>query len=348
MAEGSLHAAITYPVEAAPAPGTTVEVAPGVRWVRMPLPFPPDHINLWLLADGDAWTIVDTGLFREEAQGFWDAIFASDLGGRPVTRVIVTHFHPDHIGLADWLCRRWNAPLWMTAAEWYMARAIHGSSAQSDIDSRVAFYRANGATDALLVEAQKPNSFYRRGVPEVPPVFHRIRGGEAIRVGGRDWTPIIGRGHAPEHACLHAPEIATLICGDILLPRISPNVSVWPPEPMANPLRDYLESLDNFRDVPPDTLVLPAHGLPYRAIHARIAELKEHHAVRLERLATAMADKPLSGVDCFPHLFRREIGPNNIGLATGEALAHLHYLEAVGRAQRERDAAGVWRFAPAR
>ena len=345
MAEGSLQAAITYPVETAPAPGTSVEVAPGVRWVRMPLPFPPDHINLWLIADGNAWTIVDAGLFREEAQGFWESIFASDLQGKPVTRVLVTHFHPDHIGLADWLCRRWNAPLWMTAAEWYMARAIHGSSAQADVDARVAFYRANGATDELLGEAQKPNSFYRRGVPEVPPVFHRMRGGEAVSIGGRDWVPIIGRGHAPEHACLHAKEIATLICGDILLPRISPNVSVWPPEPRANPLRDYLDSLDNFRDVAPDTLVLPAHGLPYRGLHARVAELKEHHAVRLDRLAQAIKEKPLSAVDFFPMLFRRQIGPNNIGLATGEALAHLHYLEAVGRAHRQRDRHGVWRFA---
>jgi glyoxylase-like metal-dependent hydrolase (beta-lactamase superfamily II) len=345
MAEGSLQAAITYPIETPPAPGTSLEVAPGVRWVRMPLPFPPDHINLWLLEDGEAWTIVDAGLFREEAQGYWESIFASDLGGRPVTKILVTHFHPDHIGLADWLCRRWQAPLWMTAAEWYMARAIHGSSGQADIDSRLAFYRANGATDELLVEAQKPNSFYRRGVPEVPPVFHRLRGGEAIRIGGREWLPIIGRGHAPEHACLHAEEIATLICGDILLPRISPNVSVWPPEPLANPLRDYLESLDNFRDVPAHTLVLPAHGLPYRGLHTRVAELKEHHAVRLDRLAQAIKEKPLSAVDCFPLLFRRPIGPHNIGLATGEALAHLHYLEAIGRARRERDAHGVWRFA---
>ena len=345
MAEGSVQSALTYPIETTPAPGTSVEVAPGVRWLRMPLPFPPDHINLWLLADGDAWTIVDTGLFREEVQGFWEQIFASDLGGKKVTRVLVTHFHPDHIGLADWLCRRWNAPLWMTAAEWYMARAIHGAGAQADVDVRLAFYRANGATDELLVEAQKPNSFYRRGVPEVPPVFHRLRGGEAIHIGGRDWVPIIGRGHAPEHACLHAKEIATLICGDILLPRISPNVSVWPPEPLANPLRDYLDSLDNFRDLPADTLVLPAHGLPYRGLHTRVAELKEHHAVRLDRLTQAMKEKPLSAVDCFPLLFRRPIGPNNIGLATGEALAHLHYLEAAGRAHRERDAHGVWRFA---
>jgi glyoxylase-like metal-dependent hydrolase (beta-lactamase superfamily II) len=345
MAEGSVQSAITYPIETPPEPGTSREVAPGVRWVRMPLPFPPDHINLWLLADGDAWTIVDTGLFREEAQRYWEAIFAADLGGKKVTRILVTHFHPDHIGLADWLCRRWDAPLWMTAAEWYMARAIHGSGAQADIDTRLAFYRANGATDELLVEAQKPNSFYRRGVPEVPPVFHRLRGGEGIEIGGRDWVPIIGRGHAPEHACLHAKEIATLICGDILLPRISPNVSVWPPEPLANPLRDYLESLDNFRDLPADTLVLPAHGLPYRGLHTRVAELKEHHAVRLERLAQAMKEKPLSAVDCFPLLFRRPIGPNNIGLATGEALAHLHYLEATGRARRERDAQGIWRFA---
>jgi len=343
MAEGINRSPLTYPFEAAPAPGTSREIAPGLRWISMPLPFPPDHINLWLIADDGGWTIVDAGLSRDDTKAHWEAIFANDLDGRPVTRVIVTHFHPDHIGLADWLCRRWNAPLWMTAGEWYTARAVHGQGSEADIEARLTFYRRNGANDALLSEAMKPNTFYRRGVPEVPPAFVRIRQNVPIRIGGRDWVPIIGRGHAPEHACLYCADLGVLIGGDILLPRISPNVSVWPAEPFANPLLDYLESLGNFRDLPDETLVLPAHGLPYRGLHARIAELRAHHAQRLDRLAAAVAERPRTAVECFPLLFRREIGPNNIGLATGEALSHLHLLESQQRVRRI-DEGGLWKF----
>lgn len=343
MAEGTAPT-LVYPFAEGPAPGAAAEVAPGVLWVRMPLPFALDHINLWLLADGPAWTIVDAGIGRDEVKAAWDTVFARHLDGKPVGRVAITHFHPDHIGLADWLCRRWNAPLWMTGSEWYAARALHGSSSQADIDVRFAFYRDNGAAPELLTEAQKPNSFYRRSVPEVPAAFRRIREGVPVEIGGRAWVSIIGRGHAPEHACLYCAELGVLIGGDILLPKISPNVSVWPPEPFANPLRDYLDSLTNFAHLPGDTLVLPAHGLPYRGLHERIAELRAHHAKRLERLADALTEGTLSAVDCFPLLYRRQIDANNIGLATGEALAHLHYLEAEGRARRMRGADGVWRF----
>jgi glyoxylase-like metal-dependent hydrolase (beta-lactamase superfamily II) len=336
---------LTYPFDTPPAPGTTHEVAPGVHWLRMELPFPPDHINLWLLADGPNWTIVDAGYTRDEAKANWERIFATTLAGRPVTRVIVTHFHPDHIGLAAWLCERWGAELWMTAAEWYMARSVHANGSPADIATRVAFYRGNGVADDAMGPFTQPNNLYRRGVPEVPPAFRRITGGVPIEIGGHAWLPVIGRGHAPEHACLWCPDTGVLIGGDILLPRISPNVSVWPNEPFANPLRDYLDCLGNFSPVSADTLILPAHGLPYRGVHARIADLRAHHASRLDALVAAMTP-PRAATECFGLLFKREIGPHNMGLAIGEALAHLHYLEWEGRVERRRDAAGVWRFAP--
>lgn len=334
---------LIYPVETPPAPGTTLEIAPGVHWVRMPLPFPPDHINLWLLQDGDEWAIVDCGLARDEAKAHWEAIFALVLGGRKVTRLLVTHFHPDHLGLGAWLTERWQMPLWMTAAEFAMARVVHGQGNEADIAARFAFYRGNGAGEDLLTQVGQTN-FYRRGVPEVPAAFRRMQGGQDIAIGGQRWSVVIGRGHAPEHACLWAKKLNVLIGGDILLPRISPNVSVWPLEPFANPLADYLGSLDNFADVPADTLILPAHGLPYRNVPARIAYLKAHHEERLDKLAEVARERPLCAIDTFPFLFRREIGANNVGLATGEALAHLHLLEAQGRVRREKDAAGVWRF----
>jgi glyoxylase-like metal-dependent hydrolase (beta-lactamase superfamily II) len=334
---------LTYPFETPPAAGTTLEMVPGVHWLRMPLPFPPDHINLWLLADGAGWTIVDTGLSRAESKTHWESIFAKVLGGKPVTRVIVTHFHPDHLGLASWLCERWQAELWMTAAEWYMARSVHANGSAADVATRIAFYRGNGVSETGIGPFAEPNNMYRRGVPEIPPAFRRIFGGVPIDIGGHAWLPVIGRGHAPEHACLWCPELGTLIGGDILLPRISPNVSVWPNEPFANPLRDYLDSLGSFSHIPADTLVVPAHGLPYRGIHARIADLRAHHAKHLDTLVEALAE-PKAATDCFSLLFRREIGPHNMGLAVGEALAHLHYLEWEGRARRQRDAQGVWRF----
>lgn len=346
MANDDAEPKLVFPFAAPPAPAAVTAVAPGVLWLRMPLPFPPDHINLWLLADGDGWTIVDAGLARDEVKALWEQLFAAALGGKKVTRVLVTHFHPDHIGLASWLTERWQAPLWMTAAEWYMARAVHGAGSEADGTTRRAFYRANGADEALLGPPMPPNSFYIRGVPALPSAFRRVRGGIDIAIGGRAWTPVIGRGHAPEHACLWCRGLGVLIGGDILLPRITPNISVWPNEPQADPLRDYLDSLGNFAGVPGDTLVLPAHGLPYRGIHTRIAALHAHHDERLAAIVAAVTERPLTAVECFPLLFRATIGPHNVALALGEALAHLHYLESQGRARRVEDN-GVWRFAAA-
>ena len=342
----SARAALDYPFPDPPPVGTTRALAPGVRWIRMPVPFPPEHINLWLLDDGVGWAIVDAGLGLDETRHAWEAIFAAELGGRRVTRIIVTHFHPDHFGNAQWLASRWDVEVWMTAGEWITARGVHAPNVPADVESKLDFYRRNGVTPAELDSYRGPtNEFYRRTVPEIPPRFRRIHGGTALRVGAQEWLPIIGRGHAPEHACLWSRELHALICGDILLPRISPNVSVWPTEPLADPLADYLASLGGFAAVPAHTLVLPSHGLPYRGIHARIAELQRHHAERLDALTAALAERPRTAVECFPLLFRRPIGRHNMGLALGEALAHLHRLEAEGRARREPGEDGVFRFA---
>lgn len=209
---------LSYPHVTPPEPGTTIELAPGIHWLRMPLPFPPDHINLWLLADGPrdrptGWTIVDAGLARDDAKGYWEQIFARVLDGLPVARLIVTHFHPDHMGLAQWLCQRWQAELWMTAGEWYMARSVHANGSPADVAARIAFYRGNGVSPESIGPFAEPNNMYRRGVPEIPPVFRRIAAGVPVEIGGRAWFPIIGRGHAPEHACLWCAELGVLIGG---------------------------------------------------------------------------------------------------------------------------------------
>jgi len=338
--------ALEYADLAAPAPGTAFAIGPGLEWVRMPLPFPPDHINLWLVDEGEAgFAIVDTGLAREDSKAHWLAA----LGGRKVSRVVCTHFHPDHMGLAAWLCERFGVELWTTLGEYYTARAIHAQGAPADVANKVAFYRANGIGPDGIGQFANPENIYRRGVPDLPAHYRRIHARAPLRLGSDDWQPIIGRGHCPEHACLWSPSRGTLIGGDILLPRITPNIGVWPAEPMADPLADYLACLDGFAHLPAEALVLPAHGQPYRGVHARIAEIRAHHEERLDKLHAALAAAPqgLAGAECFAILFRREIGPHNMGLAMGEALAHLHLLESRGRARRIRDAQDVWRFVAA-
>jgi glyoxylase-like metal-dependent hydrolase (beta-lactamase superfamily II) len=338
-------ASLAYPHAEGPAEGMTAEVAPGLHWVRMRVPFPPEHINLWLLEDGAGWTIVDCGLGLEATRAAWDQIFATRLGGRPVTRIVVTHFHPDHVGSATWLAARWGAEVWMTEGEWMTARGVHAPASDADIAAKLDFYRRNGVpADGLEAYRTPPNAFYRKMVPEIPARFVRLRGGQDLAIGARNWRIVIGRGHAPEHACLWCAELGVLIAGDILLPRISPNVSVWATEPFGDPLADFLGSLDGFAPVADETLVLPAHGLPYLGIHARIAALRGHHESHLATIAAALRAEPRHAVGCFPLLFRREIGAANMGLALGEAVAHLHRLEAQGRARRETGADGIHRF----
>jgi glyoxylase-like metal-dependent hydrolase (beta-lactamase superfamily II) len=336
---------LDYPWNNGPAEGATREVARGLRWLRMTIPFPPEHINLWLIEDGHGWAIVDCGLALDTTRAAWERIFTGELGGRGITRVFVTHFHPDHIGLAHWLALRWNVEVWMSEMEWMTARGVHAESTSEDIAQRLDLYRRNGVSAELVAGANTPtNSFYRAHVPDVPRRYRRLRGGEAVTIGDRSWTPIVGRGHAPEHACLSNPADAVLICGDILLPRISPNVSVWPTEPLGDPLRDFLGSLDGFATLDESTLVLPAHGLPYRGVHERVAELRRHHQERLDAITDFTRAAPRHAVECFPLLFKRTIGANNIGLALGEALAHLHRLEAAGRVQRELGNDEIFRF----
>ncbi len=308
----------------------------------MPLPFALDHINLWVLEDGPGWTIVDAGYAMPETQAAWEQIFARHLGDRPVTRIIVTHFHPDHIGLAGWLTERWQAPLWITEKEWLYARVM--SRGSDDFASlRRDFARRAGldaASSELFGEREKS---YRRGVPTVPPAFRRIADGMTFKIGGREWRVIVGEGHAPELAMLYCAESGVLISGDQVLPRISPNVSVQPHEPAGDPLAQYLASLVKLRAAAPsEALVLPSHNLPFFGLHSRIDELAAHHKARCADLVAAL-DRPRTAVDLLPVLFRRPLDQHQTAFALGEALAHLHYLER-GELDRVPGADGVDRF----
>jgi glyoxylase-like metal-dependent hydrolase (beta-lactamase superfamily II) len=334
-----------------PEPGSTRDVAPGVRWIRMPLPFALDHINLWLLRDEidgrRGWTVVDTGISRDEVKTLWERIFAQGLDGLPVLRVLVTHMHPDHVGLADWVCRRWDAPLWMTMTDYALAclwSSSRGPGSGAGGDAAVAHFARHGLADPEAQEKIRARAgYYPNLVPAVPERFTRIMDGDRVRIGGHEWRVIVGYGHAPEHASLYCQELNVLISGDMVLPRISTNVSVFDHEPDGNPLPLYLRSLDAYGDLPADTLVLPSHGRPFRGLHERIAQQHSHHADRLEEVMEACR-QPCSTSDIVPVLFKRKLDLHQLTFAMGEALAHLHALYFEGRLSRRTDDDGVVRF----
>jgi glyoxylase-like metal-dependent hydrolase (beta-lactamase superfamily II) len=337
--------ALLFPFAERPADGATLEVAPGVHWVRMPIPIPGlDYINLWLLRDGDGWTIVDTGLRGGKIEALWTGIFERMLAGRPVKRIICTHFHPDHLGQAGWLTRRFGAPLWMTLTEWTFGRMLALDARPEPPEDAVAFYRRAGFDETAIArfKARGFNNF-AKGVTEIPSAFRRISDGDSIGIDGVEWRVMVGRGHSPEHACLYAPALKVLISGDQVLPRITPHIGVYPGEPEANPLKQYLSSLDRFRGLPADTLVLPAHQDPFVGLETRLDELQAHHEARLTALAEGLGE-PLTVLQALPLIFKREHGGDTAFLAVGEALAHLHYLLGEGAVERTLGPDGVYRY----
>jgi len=354
----SLEAQLHYPLaDTLPEPGTTLEVATGVRWIRMALPFALDHINLWLLRDEldgrQGWTVIDCCIARDEAKAQWEQVFASSLEGLPILRVLVTHMHPDHIGLAHWLCERWSTPeqpcrLWISATDYNAARMASQSTTGFGGASAAEFFRSHGLSDPDALEKIRARSSYYPGmVPAVPGTFRRLQDGDVVRIGGRLWECISGYGHAPEHIALYCPELRVLVSGDMVLPRISTNVSVYDIEPESDPLRQFLESIDKFRRLPADTLVLPSHGKPFTGLHRRIEQLHEHHRDRLAEVLEACTGAGGTAADMLPVLFKRKLDLHQTTFAMGESVAHLHTLWFQGKLRRTRDAQGVWRFAPA-
>ncbi len=334
---------LVHPWPDPPEGGTTTVVAPGIRWIRMPLPFALNHINLWLLDDERGITVVDTGVGLPPTRALWETLFAGELRDQPIVRVLVTHFHPDHIGNADWLARRFGVEMWSPQAEWLMAQLAWQGMGGNDSEKRLGHYRRNGVPDAQVEAFRERGNHYQQLVPSVAHQFRAVREGDVLTIGGRRWHAFTVLGHAPEHACLFCPEDNVLISGDQVLPKITTNVSVWPDQPRGNPLKLYLDSLARFRPLPGETLVLPSHGLPFRGLHARLDYLRRHHDERLAATVDALAE-PRTASDLVPVLFRRRLDTHQLGFAIGETLAHLHYLEAEGRAARVHGEDGVHRF----
>lgn len=333
-----------YPFRALPEPGELIEVAPGVRWQRMPLPLALNHINLWAIEDEEGWTLVDTGMHTPQTAATWETVLAGPLHGSAVPRVVCTHMHPDHVGMAGWLTRRFDCPLWMTRLEYVTCKMLVADTGRQVPAAAVRFYKAAGWSADDLERYRVRFGDFGRMVYELPDSYHRVSDGDELVIGGQRWRAVIGRGHSPEHLCLYCPQLHVLISGDQVLPRITSNVSVFPTEPDADPLRDWLESLADLRaSVPDDVCVLPAHNEPFYGLHARINQLIAGHERALQRLHAAL-DEPKTAVEVFPLLFNRPVSAGSLWMATGESLAHLNCLLQRGLVQVMMDKDGVNRY----
>ncbi|WP_374763644.1 MBL fold metallo-hydrolase [Yunchengibacter salinarum] len=335
---------LSYPLGTAPAPACAIPVAKGIYWARIPLPWALDHINVYLFDDGDGWTIVDTGAQGNRGRDAWAALEQAVLGDKPVTRVIATHMHPDHVGLAGWLVDRHGSAdlaatphFHMPQAEYLLAHLLWFGASHALPENEIAFLLRAGVDPQMesMIRAHGYGN-YKKGVSALPSSYHRLADGQVLTLAGRRWQVVIGRGHSPEHACLACLDEPLFLSGDQVLPGITSNVSVYAREPDANPLAHWLLSLERLQDIPGDPLVLPSHGRVFRGLHRRLYDLSQGHLEKLADLWRHLQAGPCSVVACFPALYRREIKGLDFFLALGEAVAHLNLLMAVGLVARDR------------
>ncbi len=338
-----MSAPLRFPHARAPDEGEACELAPGVLWMRLPLPMALDHVNVYALADDDGWTIIDTGMDSRRARAIWARLLAGPLAGRPVARVLVTHHHPDHIGLAGWFQTEHGAQLITTRTAWLFARMLQLDEQARPVSETLDYWRAAGMDPAILARRanERPFNFCDIVAP-LPIGFRRIAEGDVLRMAGRDWDVRIGNGHAPEHATLWSRDDDLVIGGDQLLATISPNLGVYATEPEADPVGEWLESSTRLaRHARDSQLVLPGHKLPFTGLPTRMRQLIDNHHHALDRLLDFL-DRPRVAAECFPPLFKRPIDEDLYGLALVEAVAHLNHLLAQGRVSRQRRDDGAW------
>ena len=334
----ALETQLHYPMgDFLPVGGIKSEVAPGIFWVRMPLPFALNHINLWLVRELDSWTVIDCGIASSEIKALWESIFEHHLEGLPISRILCTHMHPDHIGLSAWIQGKYpKAMLWMTLGEYALGRVLSAIMPGTNGSAAADHFERHGWADEITLAAirTRNDKYFASLVPAMPLNFHRIRGDQKIAMGGNEWQVIIGTGHSPEHAALYCEKIGVLISGDMVLPRISTNVSVFELEPESNPVEWFVNSLKEFTQCGVDTLVLPSHGKPFTKLHVRVKQLTEHHDDRLKVVLEACQKAPQSAFNIVPIMFEREFDTHQMTFALGEALAHLHALWFRGDVER--------------
>jgi len=327
MPSRSDESCLSFPFAEPPGTGGVIEVAPGVLWARIPLPFRLDHVNIYLIDDSDGWAVLDTGIGDDTTREVWQALLSGPLAGRRITRLIVSHYHPDHIGLAGWLCQKLNIPL-LTSQTSYLG-CINISLRPGALDAKPYrdFYATHGMTPDAVDRVTSQGHHYLKMVTPLPPTFQRLVGGDTLTLGGRDFEVISGDGHAPEQLMLYCPADNFFLAADQVIAKISPNISVWAVEPDGDPLGLYLRSLRCIRkNVPASTLVLPGHQLPFRGLHERCVELADHHAARCRLIDDACRERPRTVAEIVPILFSRALDPHQMSFAFSEAHAHVNYM----------------------
>jgi glyoxylase-like metal-dependent hydrolase (beta-lactamase superfamily II) len=317
--------ALRFPYEEAPATGLPIEVAPGILWVRFPLPFRLDHVNIYLIDDGDGYAVVDTGISDDVTRAAWRALMAGPLAGKRLTRVIVTHFHPDHIGLAGWLWQEFETPLLTSQTSFLMCNMISLTPGAAKAQPYQDFYLRHGmdAETARLVSTQGHQ--YLGMVTPLPPTFRRLLSGDTLVIGSRQFRVYTGDGHAPEQIMLYLEEEKILLAADQVIAKITPNIGVWAVDPEGDPLGHYLRSLRLLEaHVPEDTLVLPGHQLPFYGLNERCRQIVNHHEDRCRMIADACAGGPKSVAELVPVVFHRPLDPHQMSFAFSETHAHVN------------------------
>ncbi|MBY8976318.1 MBL fold metallo-hydrolase [Rhodobacteraceae bacterium NNCM2] len=337
-----LATGITFPWDEPPAPGEVIEVAEGILWARLPLPMKLDHVNIYALDDGDGWTLIDTGMNWKKGVAEMEALLAGPLAAKPVTRVLMTHSHPDHLGQVGLFAGR-GAEVIASRSAWLMGRMMTLDRHERHPPQNIAFRRRAGMSgEALAAYAEETPFNFADCVVPIPIGFTRLQEGDRFHAGGRDWLVRMGEGHAIEHVTLWTDEI--LIAGDQVIPGISPNIGVYPSEPEANPLKAWIDSCERFRALGADPLVLPGHKLPFRGLDFRLSLMIENHTSAFDRIEAALEHGPLTAVGMMPAVFRREIRGSQFGLALVEAVAHANYLHQAGRVTRTLNENGAWEY----
>jgi len=319
--------ALAYPVPEPPKPGQAIEISPGILWARIPLPFRLDHINVYLIDDGEGWAVLDTGIGNDPTKAVWEALIAGPLAGRPLTRLIVTHFHPDHIGLAGWLCESFDLPLLTSQTSYLTCANISLRPGALDAKPYRDFYLRHGLDAATTQRVATQGHGYLKMVSGLPPTFLRLVAGDQLTIGGRTFQVLTGNGHAPEQVMLYCPAAKVFLAADQVLAKITPNISVWAVDPEGDPLGLYVRSLGELRAaIPADALVLPGHQLPFYGLHQRSDELIAHHEVRCAAIAAACRTAPRSAAELVPVLFSRALDPHQMSFAFSEVQAHINYM----------------------
>ena len=332
---------LEYLFDDVPGPGQVREIVPGVLWLRMPLPMALDHINLYLLEDHDGWWIVDTGIAIGPTQELWEQVFAEHLQGKPVKAVISTHYHPDHTGMAGWLCEKWRVPFYMTQGEYLSGLSFSRTTSDHFSWTSEQFLRRGGYSPQQIETSRQRFGGFGPYIKPMPTAYRRLVDGGALKINGRRWRVVVGKGHSPEHACLYCSALNILISGDQVIPKITSNISVMGTEPDANPLKQWFKSHDKLLEaLPDDALVLPAHNAPFYGLHERLRFLTEHHKEHLLALEEACLSGSPTAMDLLPVLFKRELDDSHLGLALGECIAHLNFLHQRGQLQRTVDGEG--------